>query len=140
MRSVIYRKPVSVDDSPPVIISPSHACACLERARLLHNYSLHNAGADIERLADLQYARAALMETQDSLFELIPAHAPSLFILALALPLALDRLDFPTAHLDASSLSPRQTSFDAIHDHGALELGEHATHLKHRAARWSGGV
>ena len=29
---------------------------------------------------------------------------------------------------------------NALHDHGAFELGEDATHLKHRPARWGGRV
>jgi hypothetical protein len=44
--------------------------AGLERARLLHHYALHRASADAQRLADLQYARAALVEAQDALFQL----------------------------------------------------------------------
>jgi hypothetical protein len=40
----------------------SRACAGPERARLLHDYALHRASADAQRLADLQYARAALVE------------------------------------------------------------------------------
>src|SRR6516164_10302545 len=47
-----------------------------ERARLLQQYTLHRASADAQRLADLQYARAALLEPQDTLFQLGPAHAP----------------------------------------------------------------
>ena len=43
-----------------------------ERARLLHQYALHRSGADAQRLADLQYARAALVEAQDALFQLGP--------------------------------------------------------------------
>jgi hypothetical protein len=39
----------------------------VERAWLLHHYALHRASADAERLADLQYARAALVEAQDAL-------------------------------------------------------------------------
>ena len=34
----------------------------VERARLLHQYALHRASADAQRLPDLQYARAALVE------------------------------------------------------------------------------
>src|SRR5262249_44106852 len=52
----------------------------VERARLLHQYALHCASADAQRLADLQYARATLVEAQDTLFQLSPAHAPALFI------------------------------------------------------------
>jgi hypothetical protein len=48
----------------------SGGCADLERARLLHHYALHRASADAQRLADLRYARAALVE------------APALFICA----------------------------------------------------------
>ena len=44
----------------------SNGCAGLERARLLHHYPLHRASADAQRLADLQYARAALVEAQDA--------------------------------------------------------------------------
>ena len=36
--------------------------ADVERARLLHQYALHRASADAQRLPDLQYARAALVE------------------------------------------------------------------------------
>ena len=43
----------------------------LERARLLRHYALQRAGA--QRLADLQYARAALVEAQD---ERAPANSP----------------------------------------------------------------
>jgi hypothetical protein len=39
--------------------------ADVERARLLHQYALHRSSADAQRLADLQYARAALVEAQD---------------------------------------------------------------------------
>ena len=41
----------------------------VERARLLHQYTLHRASADAQRLADFQYARAALVEAQDALFQ-----------------------------------------------------------------------
>jgi hypothetical protein len=47
--------------------------ADVERARLLHQYALHRASADAERLADLQYARAALVEAQDALFQMSDA-------------------------------------------------------------------
>ena len=50
------------------LIYPSRACGDPERARLLHHDALHRAGADAQRLADLQYARAALLEAQDALF------------------------------------------------------------------------
>src|SRR6516165_4998863 len=66
----------------PEFICPSRACADLERARLLHQYALDRSSADAQRLADLQYARAALVEAQDTLFQLGPAHAPALFICA----------------------------------------------------------
>src|SRR6185295_10995080 len=59
-----------------------HACACLERARLLHQYALDRASADAQRLADLQYARAALVQAQDAFFQLGPAHTPARFICA----------------------------------------------------------
>jgi len=36
----------------------------VERARLLHQYALHHACADAQRLAYLQYARAALAATR----------------------------------------------------------------------------
>jgi hypothetical protein len=39
-----------------------------ERARLLHHYPLHQCRRDAERLADLQYARATLVEARDTLF------------------------------------------------------------------------
>ena len=45
----------------------------VERVRLLHHYALHRSSADAQRLADLQYARAALVEAQDALFQLGPA-------------------------------------------------------------------
>src|SRR5213080_2828025 len=32
--------------------------------------------------------------------------------------------------------SPSQPSLDALHDHGPLELREHAAHLEHRLSRW----
>ena len=48
----------------------SRGCVDVERARLLHQYALHRAGADAQRLADFQYARAALVEAQDALFQL----------------------------------------------------------------------
>jgi hypothetical protein len=35
-----------------------------ERARLLHDYALHRASADAQRLADLQYAGAALVKAR----------------------------------------------------------------------------
>jgi len=38
----------------------------VERVRLLHHYALHRSSADAQRLADLQYARAALVEAQDA--------------------------------------------------------------------------
>jgi hypothetical protein len=40
----------------------------VERARLLHQYALHGASTHAQRLADLQYARATLVEAQDALF------------------------------------------------------------------------
>ena len=58
----------------------SRGCADVERARLLHQYALNRASADAQRLADLQYARAALVEAQDALFQLGSAHVPALFI------------------------------------------------------------
>jgi hypothetical protein len=39
----------------------------VERARLLHQYALDRASADAQRLADLQYAGAALVEAQEAL-------------------------------------------------------------------------
>jgi len=39
----------------------------VERARLLHQYALHRFSADAQRLADLQYAGAALVEAQEAL-------------------------------------------------------------------------
>ena len=50
------------------LIYPSRACGDPERARLLRYYALHRASADAQRLAYLQYARAALVEAQDALF------------------------------------------------------------------------
>ena len=40
------------------------ASADVERARLLHQYPLHRASADAQRIAYLQYARAALAATR----------------------------------------------------------------------------
>jgi hypothetical protein len=62
--------------------SAASATPTSKGARLLHHYALHRASADAQRLADLQYARAALVEPQDALFQLSPAHAPALFICA----------------------------------------------------------
>jgi hypothetical protein len=118
-----------------VTVISSSRRACLERARLLNNYSLHNAGPNAQGSSDLQNAHAVAAEGKDSLFHRGPAHAPALFTGTSFAVFALS-----TAHLDASSLSPRWASFDAIHDHRALELSEHATHLKHRTARWGGSV
>jgi hypothetical protein len=39
----------------------------LERARMLHHYPLHQCRPNAERLTDLQYAHAALVEAQDAL-------------------------------------------------------------------------
>ena len=63
------------------------ACAYLERAQ----HALHSPAADTQRATDLQYARAALVEAQDGLFQLIPAHAPALFICASLATLDLDQ-------------------------------------------------
>jgi hypothetical protein len=38
----------------------------VERMRLLHHYPLHQCRPDVERLTDLQYAPAALVEAQDA--------------------------------------------------------------------------
>src|SRR6476659_6114130 len=50
--------------------------ACDERG----NDAMHQTGADTELLADFQHAHAALVEAQDSLFELGPCHAPAFLI------------------------------------------------------------
>jgi hypothetical protein len=42
--------------------------ADVERAWLLRQYALDRASADAQRLADLQYALAALTEAQDALY------------------------------------------------------------------------
>src|SRR6185436_1843498 len=63
------------------------------------------------------------------------AHAPTDFV---SVPGAV--LAFAATHLDPIGLSPRQTGVDAIADHAAFKLGEHAAHLKHRATRWGRGV
>src|SRR6516162_3487237 len=70
------------------VISSSCVCACayLERAQ----HALHSPAADTQRATDLQYARAALVEAQDGLFQLSPAHAPALFICASLATLDLD--------------------------------------------------
>jgi hypothetical protein len=39
--------------------------ADVERARLVHQYALHRSSADAPRPANLNYARAALVEAQD---------------------------------------------------------------------------
>ena len=43
-------------------------------------------------------------------------------------------LEPPAAELNAVSLGPAQAGHDALADHRALELGEHAQHLEHRPA------
>jgi hypothetical protein len=90
---------------------------------------------DAKRLADLQNARAALVEAQDALFQFSPGHTPALFVCT---PLAV--LLVAAAQLDALGLGPRQPGIYPLHDHGALELGEDATYLKHRPARRGGRV
>jgi hypothetical protein len=45
-----------------------HTLAPASKGRVFHQYALHRASADAQRLADLQYARAAFVEAQDALF------------------------------------------------------------------------
>ena len=76
------RRDFHIVDPRLQFICPSRACADLERARLLHQYALDRSSADAQRLADLQYARAVVVEPQDALFQHGSAHAPALFICA----------------------------------------------------------
>jgi hypothetical protein len=54
----------------------SRACPRRERAQ----HSLNRAAANPELATNPQYAHAAVVEPQDALFKLSPAHAPALFI------------------------------------------------------------
>jgi hypothetical protein len=71
----------------------------------------------------------------DAFGEFSLAHAPALFISAPAAILAA-----AAAELCAVGFRPGQAGADARDNHGVLEFGEHATHLKHRPARRRRGV
>jgi hypothetical protein len=81
VRSVVALKPGVGDHTPEKFADHEKTSAAVsvslrgkrrfsdvnvERGRLLHHYPLHRANADAQRLADLQYARAAPVEAQDS--------------------------------------------------------------------------
>src|SRR5689334_20507787 len=97
--------------------------------------SLQEAGAKLRSgLEDLK-ARAAFVEALDAPFQLGPGHAPAPFI---CVPRAVFLVS--TAQLDALGLGPCEPRIDALDNHGALELGEDATHLEHGPARRGGGI
>jgi hypothetical protein len=100
---------------------PGSATSTSQGVRLLHRYALHRASADAQRLADLQYASAALVEAQDALFQLGSAHAQRCSSVLRSPSFLLPRPSFA---------SPE----DVLHDHGALELCEDAAHLEHSFA------
>jgi len=87
---------------------------------------------DAQRLANLHHAHASLVEALDALLQLDPGHAER--------SSSWLRASSFSAQLDALGFGPRQPRIDSPHNHGALELGEDAAHLKHRPARWGGRV
>src|SRR4051812_38016530 len=83
-------------------------------------HPLYNAGADADGAADLQHAHTPALELAYAGFH--------------------RRLDGTAAKLRPVRPGPRQPGIHTFADDAALELGEHAKHLKHRLARGGRGI